>query len=463
MTLHARSLAANLMQRTLGSLFPGYYFPGNTKHNHNKDFGFPEHLTFDDLFALWDRDGLAAAIVKKTVGKCWQSEPFLREREGAKAESRLDRELRQRFRDLRIWQRMAEADCRALVGGYAGLILRFADGKTFDQPVERVAGGLEGLVEVIPAWKGQLTPSAWQTDQTQPNYGWPTMFNYNEATVGGTENKVPRAVQIHPDRVLIWSDDGTMHARSLLAAPYNAILSAEKIIGAGGEGFWKNARSSPHLSAKEGVDLNAMAKAMGLTSAEDLLDAMSENVEDWQKGFDKVLMTQGMDAQTLAVTLPSPEHFFGTTLQVIAAAVQMPVKILVGMQTGERASTEDADEWSLTCQSRRTNSVIPGIMDLVNRLEQVGVLPERDWYLEWTDLTESSMPERIDRANKMADTNSKMAGSTGELVFTGEEIRQVVGLDPLTDDEAKVDDPADDADALDADVDPEDEDEDANA
>lgn len=55
---------------------------------------------------------------------------------------------------LQIWQALAEADRRAMVGGYAGAILRLADDMPFQAPVDRVRGGLDGLVEVIPAWGG---------------------------------------------------------------------------------------------------------------------------------------------------------------------------------------------------------------------------------------------------------------------------------------------------------------------
>lgn len=176
---------------------------------------------------------------------------------------------------------------------------------------------------------------------------------------------------------------------------------------------------------------------MGVSEAE-IADKMNEQVEDWQKGFDKLLMLQGIQAKTLSVSLPSPEHFYGVPLQSFAASITMPVKILVGMQTGERASQEDAAEWVQTNMSRRANHVIPTVMELVRRLERVGILPERDWFLYWSDLTEASMADKIERVVKMADVNSKMS-TGGELVFTPEEMRDVAGYEPLSEDEKYLD------------------------
>jgi hypothetical protein len=441
--MNSLRLVVNNATRNLASMFPGF-FPG-AKHDHYADFGYPDALTFSQLYRMFLRNGIAHAGVDKTVGKSWSDAPFLLDHErdgsdGQDEETTLEKEIRTRFSDLRVWQKLAEVDRRYLVGGYAGAILRFADSKRFSEPVDRVPGGLDGLVEIIPAWAGQLTVSDWDLDEMSETFGQPKMFQFNEANVQ-TGKQGNRAVTIHPDRVIIWSADGTVNCTSLLEPGYNDLLTLEKISGAGGEGFWKNAKSAPVLEVDKEARIEDMAKAMGVPVSE-IADKMNDQVEDWQKGFDKLLMIQGMQAKTLGVTLPSPEHFWAGPLQSFAASIGIPLKILVGSQTGERASTEDSEEWAQTNNARRADVVIPNIMLLVQRLEQVGVLPESDWFVDWTDLTESSMSEKIDRAVKMTTANQNMKDS-GELVFTPEEIRATVNYEPLSDDEKYRDEPTD--------------------
>ncbi|PHR83110.1 phage portal protein [Henriciella sp.] len=440
--------------RSLQAMFPGYF--ANAKHNHYRDFGFPETITFDQFHAMYARNGIACAAVEKTAGKTWQSFPFLMEGEEKDAESRAEGDIRQRFDDLRLWQKVKEADLRSMVGGYSGLILRLADSKKFNQPVDRVPGGLMGLVEVIPAWEGQLTVSQWDSDETSETYGQPLMFNFTEYAVDsdkGSTNQKNRSFELHPDRVIIWSRDGTVHNRSMLEPGFNDLMTLEKVIGAGGEGFWKNAKAAPVLETDKEIDLADMAKGMGV-SAEDLHETMSDQVEDWQKGFDALLWLQGMQAKSLQVSLPIPEHFVAVALQSFAASFGIPLKILVGSQTGERASTEDANEWAQTCMSRREGQTIPNIMALVNRLEAFGILPERDWSLDWADLTEASMAEKFDLAMKMAEINAKLS-PTGELAFLQEEIRARVGFEPLSPEEAFRGEPDDDEAAAALGLDPE--------
>jgi hypothetical protein len=433
-------LVVNEATRRLDQMFPGYF--GTYKHNHYADFGYPTDPQFQQFYDAYQRNGVARAGVNKTVAKTWQDFPFLLEkpRDGGEArrETRWEKQIRQRFDDLRLWQQLAEADRRGMVGAYAGVILRLADSKAFREPVKRVSGGLMGLVEVIPAWEGQLTVSEWDTDETSKTYGEPKMFQFSEAAVGNAAQ--PRQFNVHPDRVLIWSRDGTVFGTSALKAGLNDLITIEKIIGAGGEGFWKNAKSSPVLEIDKDASVANMAKAMGVP-IDEVADKMGDQVKGWQQGFDEMLMLQGMTAKALGVALPSPEHFFSVAVQSFAASISMPMKILVGMQTGERASSEDAEEWSATNMSRRASETIPNIMALVRRLERFGMLPERDWTISWTRLTEAKPAEKIDRVNKMATANKTMQ-PLGERVFTGAEMRAVLDMEPLSPADAKVEPPA---------------------
>lgn len=464
-------LVANNATRSMSSLLglmPGWF--QGAKHDIYKDFGFPQTLDFGTIHGTYARNGIAQAAITKTISKTWQENPFLLEKErdgsqrGKANETSLEKEIRLRFDELRLWQKLAEADRRGMVGRYGAVIVRYADGLKFNQPVGRVPGGLEGVVELIPVWEGQLKVATWDQDEASEAYGWPTMFSYNEAdVVTGKANN--RAIEVHPDRVLVWSKDGTVNGESALKAGYNDLLTIEKIIGAGGEGFWKNAKSAPVFEIDKEANLANMMKAMGATTGEELANKMDEQVESYSKGFDQMLLLMGMQAKQLNVTLPSPEHFFSTALQSFAASMNIPLKVLVGNQTGERASSEDNEDWAQTNMARRANIVVPNIMLLVKRWIDYGILPPgNDYFLDWTDLTEASMSERIDRADKMADINQKMK-DTGEIVFTSEEIRKVPGYEPLSEAEKYRDDtsaedeaaalggPA--ADALDPTIDPE--------
>lgn len=418
----------NRATRSLGRLFP-QFFGGGTKQDFYKDFGWPTEVGFPQFHSMYLRNGLATAAVDRTVSKTWETHPWLWEvqPEDHGDESPLETDIRKHFAKLRFWQSLIEADRRSLVGEYSALILRVADGQMFDQPV---SGGLslEDLVEVIPVWEGQLTVAEWNDDQTSPDFGQPSFYQFSETEV--TKGKKARQFRIHPDRVVIWSADGTIHGKSLLQAGYNDLLDMQKVSGAGGEGFWKNAKSAPVLEVEQEANIQDLAMMMGVPP-DQIADKLGEVIGDWQRGLDELLMLKGIQAKTLQVQLPSPEHFHNIPLTSFAASIQMPVKILIGSQTGERASSEDRAEWNQTNMSRRENVVIPNISAVVDRLVQFGMLPDLDWSLSWTSLTESSTKEKVEIAYKLSEINSKEATLSGPA-FTIDEIREAAGYEAFT-------------------------------
>lgn len=427
----------NYAKRRIGDLFPGYF--QEAKHNHYLDFGWPEYLNFSQLYNMYKRNGMGKAAVELTVEKTWQDMPIFKQSLDPK-QTPAEIELALRLEKIMFWQNVSEVDRRSLVGGYAGLILRFADDKMFSEPVERVGGGLEGFVGVIPAWSSQLRISEWHDDQRAGNYGEPKMYQFNEAQLedrGGEygQSGQQRSFEVHPDRVVLWSKDGTVHCDSLLESGYNSLLDLEKVSGAGGEGFYKIAKSAPVLIIDENANLEAMAEGMG-KKVDELADAMNEQVKDYNAGFDSMLLLQGMKTEKPSITLPSPQYFFGSPLMIFAASVRCPQKILVGTQTGERASTEDAAQWARTNKARRNLVCKPKLMQIIERLMKFGIVQAGDWVISWTDLTESSELEKAELADKMADINVKSAKS-GMLVYLPEEIRQVTHDKPLGQAEAK--------------------------
>ena len=401
------------------------------KHNHYRDFGYPEEneLTFDSFYRMYMRHGIGHGAVKLTTQKTWESLPRFLESDPSRDRTPQEEELEATLLRLRFWQHMVETDRRSMVGAYSALILRIGDNKKFNEPVDgKVPGGLKAIKEVIPAWEGQLQVANFQTDETQDNYGHPTMYQFNESAVMGSHAQ-PRSFEVHPDRVLILSDSGTVHDQSALKPGYNALLDCEKISGAGGEGFWKNAKAAPVLTIDKDVRISEMARAMDVEQGE-LFDAITDQVRDYNTGLDQALLFQGVEVDSHDVNLPIPEHFFMTSLQMFCASVTMPVKILIGMQTGERASQEDQSQWAKTNMSRRDMRIIPFLYDFLERLKRFGMIKNHDkWAPHWDSLMEDSPAEKMGRSKEMAEINQSQQGL--QPPFTHDEIREAAGYDKL--------------------------------
>lgn len=415
---NARSIIRDRLARAFPSAF-GF----SLKHDFSKDYGWPEQLTFDHFYGIYTRSGLAAAGVDKTIAKTWQTMPTLWESEKP-AESKAEAEIRQHFTRKKIWRALMDCDRRSMVGCYAGAIILVRDGKKLDQPVDRVAKGIENLVGIIPAWEGQLTVVEWDNVEGSDTYGDPVFFQFDEQAVGDPSAVGKSQIRIHRDRVLIWSDDGTVNGSSALEPGFNDLIDAAKIKGAGGEGFWKSARGAPIIEAPKGVSPADVQRGMNAATPADVIDKLNATVDDFQSGFDKALMLGSFSVSPLTITLPQPKEFWELAAQGFAASISIPVKVLIGNVTGERASTEDANEWAQTNMSRRENRVLPILYDLIERLVIWGILDRRDWTVGWDSLLEASPDDKLDRAAKMATINQS---SGTELAFLPDEIREAAG------------------------------------
>jgi len=394
------------------------------------DYGFPNTLNFWDYLNLYRRHSLAHAIVHRITEKSWEDEPWVvegDETDNAETETRWERDVRQLFKRLNLWQAFQDADRRRLVGMYSGLILQVADDRQWHEELEPGE-----LVGVIPAWQGQLTPTAWNTDTTSPDYGKPTMWQYQEAEVETAEYPPPgRSVTIHHSRVVIVGD--YREGVPLLEAAYNDFVSLEKVLGALGESYWKNAARQLNVEYSSETDPRQLAEAAGV-KLEDLHEALNGMFADLNQGLDAGMVSFGGKATPLVANVPPPQEPYTVLAQNICSSAMIPMKIAVGNQTGERASTEDQDDFNRRCQSRRTGELMTDVRRLIDRLMEYGIIdvvPE--YQVMWTDLAEAGMADKLANVELMAKINQAMQLLGG--VYTHDEMRAMTGHDPLGDDD----------------------------
>ncbi|NIF57527.1 DUF1073 domain-containing protein [Enterobacter sp. Ap-916] len=384
------------------------------------EYGFKDELTFNDLYKLYRRGGIAHGAVEKLIGNCWKSNPQVIEgdnQDDAKKETAWERKLKPVL-SHRFWRVFAEADRRRLVGRYAGLLLHIKDGKQWKD--EAVKG--RGLEKITAAWAGALTVSEWDTSENSATYGQPKQWQYTEQLPNGST----RRVFIHPSRVFILGDY-TSDAIGFLEPAYNAFVSLEKVEGGSGESFLKNAARQLNINFEKDIDFNNLASMYGVP-VDELQARFDEVAVEVNRGNDTTLTTQGASVTPLVTSVADPQPTYNVNLQTAAAALDIPTKIMVGMQTGERASMEDQRYFNARCQSRREDLSLE-IGDFVQKLIGLKVIDDvSESAVIWDDLNAQTDTEKLDAAYKMAQINSTMQGA-GEQPFTGDEIRTAAGYE----------------------------------
>ncbi len=415
-----------LARARMGLLNPGMGLDSKRQGTAWCEYGWKEELGFSDFYNLYRRGGLAHGVVEKIVTTCWRTAPWVIEgddQDNSRKETAWERTNKPLFNGGRLWRAVAEADRRRLVGRYSGLLLHVNDGALWNQPVKTKG---KSLVKATPAWACNLEPSTHNTNERDPSYGAVTMWKYTEAGFNGA---VGRQVEVHPDRIFIlgdWSAD----AIGFLEPAFTAFVSLEKIEGGSGESFLKNAARQLSVSFDKEVDLRGIASMYGV-SIEKLHEKFNDAARDVNRANDLLLITQGATTTPLVTAVADPEPSYNVNLQTAAAALDIPTKILVGMQTGERASTEDQKYFNARCQARRGDLSFE-IHDLMAHLTRIGIVATvAEFTVMWDDLTESALADRLASAKTMAEINSASL-AMGEPVFSADEMREVAGYDALS-------------------------------
>lgn len=431
MALAVNHATTALARARAGLLNPGGFGLDNKRLGAWCEYGFPENITIADFVALYRRGGIAHGAINKLTGHCWKTPPWVIEGEPQK-ESRAETGWEKSFKaalPTDFWHTVAEADLRRLVCRYSALVLRLRDSKAFDQSVT----GSPALEELVPVWAGAIKPGEYD------NIGDVKFWQYTPTRHDGAP--LP-AVNVHPDRIIILGDYSA-DAIGFLEPAYNAFVSLEKVEGGSGEAFLKNAARQVGVNFDKEVDLSSLAAMYDVPVAE-LQEKFNEAAREINRGNDAMLITQGASVSPLVATVPDPGPTYNVNLQTAAAALDIPTKIIVGMQTGERASSEDQKYFNARCQSRRVGELSRDIRAIVQHMQRIRIVPPmRVLTVMWDDLTESTVEEKLANAKTMSDINA-VAVAMGEEVFDLNEIRVTAGFEPRQDIEPLGEDEDDD-------------------
>jgi len=405
----------------VGRAFSGSNYTGDTLHSIATDYGYPDELEFSNYWNMYRRFGIAKSVIELPVDTTWKTPPKI---EGSEE---LMRDIEILIKKFKIWQRAKGLDTRQRVGRYAGMYMRVRDNMMPDKPLTTGLNGLASLVEMMPLYESQLKITQTDEDVLSDTYGQPILYQYSGNVEGDRNENTNNVITIHASRIIPaaeGADSGWIYGIPALEAVYNSLMDLRKIAGAGGEGFYKNAAQSIVFELKDAASATQNATLLGKFN--DMADNFLRN------RFRRSLWTPGLEAKVLESTLTNPKEFFMNSLADVAAGTTPPIPstVLIGQQTGERASTEDSKTFLSGVQSRRENFGTELVSGLIDWMMLYGILKTEEYEVEWDDLLARSDVEKMTSAKDMAETNNKQFLSGQSVPFSPEEIREAAGFDP---------------------------------
>ncbi|MBS3018551.1 hypothetical protein DJFAAGMI_01283 [Comamonas sp. PE63] len=397
-------------------------------------YGYSEQVSFEMLYAAYERGGAGHGAVHRLLDACWLKLPRIKKPNSDEI-SPWEVKAGRVLRSIRAWSKLKDLDRRNMVGRYAAVIYRVADSKALEEPLERATK----LVDLIPLYENQIKVTKWHTDPGTENYGTPAMFQYRRISPPGTdtEGRPEEWADVHPSRVQILAEGAVgdfYDGVPLLRAGFNRLVDLDKIAGGSGESFLKNSARTIVFKYDTGGMPQAMPGPDGVETGS-VREAHEEQAKALNKNQDAAVVIQGGDATTLQTAISDPTGPWTTAANEFAASVRIPFTVLFGQQTGRLASDEDKSDFANRCSSRQEFELTPMLEEFITRMQAAGIIDAGEFEIEWPPVNAPTEKDKAELLGKMtaAMQQAFQAGLT-EPIFDANELRAVMDFEQRKDD-----------------------------
>lgn len=382
----------------------------------DQECGHPFEISVDDYKQMYKRGDVSARVVSIYPDECWSTDPEVYESED-ETETPFETAWNELCRTIPIYSFLHRADVLSGIGRYGGLLLGFDDGLELRLPVTggEANGGTptRKLLYVRPFDEALLNVVRLETNISNPRFGLPLQYEitFDTSVVGAVENA---QMQVDWTRVLHIVDnrmDSEVYGNPRMQRVFNRLLDLAKIAGGSGEMFWKG--GFPGLS----LETLTTPDASGLEIDK---EATKEQMAAYMNGLQRYIATVGMTVKSLNVEVADPQSHIEQQLRLIAAALAIPWRVLIGSEAAQLASVQDTRAWNRRLARRQTEYVSPFILrPFIKRLIDFGVLPApaKDYHIEWQDLNTLGDEEKANIAKARTDAITKYVQAGADVLI----------------------------------------------
>lgn len=265
-----------------------------------------------------------------------------------------------------------------------------------------------------------------EKDRTSTRYGQPTKYKVtmsDPSTGTGTIDE-----EVHWTRIVhIPSDEGIsdeLYGAEAMKIVLHPLLDIKKLLGGSAEMYWLGAfggialETHPHLGKDD------------IENPEELKDMM----EKWAMGLQRWFALLGMSAKSLAPQVVDPTPQIKVQIDIICIKITMPVRVFMGSERGELASSQDDASWNDRVAARQRNRCTPRIVvPLINRFISLGCLPQPVGYsVLWPDITSQSVTEKTTWINSIVMAMKEyVAAGLSEFITPHDFLTRILDFDDL--------------------------------
>lgn len=381
--------------------------------------GHPEVMTVVDYRRLFDRGDIAGRVVSIWPEESWNESPRIFETEDeiqTPFEDAWD-ELEQKFH---LYSMMQRADILSGIGRFGTILFGLDDGQDLDKIAPGIdetgqpsGSGSAKLLYLRTFDESLMQVTSLVTDVTNPRFGLPQAYQINFVDTSLLSTTVI-AKGVHWSRILHLADNRS--ASEIFGAPrmervLNRILDIRKVAGGSGEMFWKG--------GFPGLSLEALPGPTGAFDAELDVEATKKQLDAYMNGLQRYMSLVGMQAKSLGPQIADPSSHLDIQIRLIATALGVPWRVLVGSEAAQLASEQDSRAWNRRLDHRRREYLTPYLIrPFIDRMVAFGILPvPKSIVVSWPDLNSPSDKDKADIAEKKSTALVKyMLGGSDALI-----------------------------------------------
>ncbi len=406
-------------------------------------FGYRRDPEFDDYLSYYLRGDIAARVVDLYPKATWRHDPSIRSDDQKFVEA-ID-EMNDRNRLYHFMERVDEISG---IGQFGVMLIGTTGSKVTEEPGK--LGGPEDIIYLSAFHQGSVEITQFEEDSENPRFGQATMYaiDLTGTTVGssgvvsrgvdrgvtspgstlpqsgqtGTKTQIPWQRVVHVAENTI---EDSVYGQPRLARVLNRIDDLFKVLGGSAELYWQNVAGIWHADISPDV-----------TVSEEDLDQFEDDMLAARQGITRLIQTRGTELGLITGTGTDPSGTFNALKQVIAAASEIPERVLFGSERGQLAGDQDQREWQARIAARQNQYAEPIILrQTLDRFIMLGALPAPvgGYEVDWPPL---DAPSTADRAKVAADFGTAIAAlapaGVPELLMPPWEVREhILGLDPV--------------------------------
>lgn len=408
---------------------------GDLQKDIDKECGYPTELTIDHYWKMWKREGIARRIISIYPEETWAMTPEIYDTESVAEETPFEaawKALNERFHVL---SKLESLDILSGIGQFGVMLLGLSDGRELKLPVEgtnelglrsQEATALELLYLQVFSQK-DVEIKTIVTDIRNPRYGKPEMYRINllqpevtgQSALGSTPYLLApnNYIDVHWTRIIHAADlceSSDVLGTPRLEAVYNRAYDLRKILGADGEGYWKNGFPGLSIETQPGIENPEFEESDK--------QAAKQEIEEYMNSTRRYLALVGFTARPITALVSDPGPHFSTHMLAISVTMGVPLRIFLGSEEAKQASNQDARTWNKRLNRRQYQHNTPRIVrPTIDRFIGYGVLPvplEGKYIVGWPDLNAPTENDRANTAQKITDALVKYV-QNGVAVLMG--------------------------------------------